>query len=127
MASAFLRRLESNSAYIALVLLSGRTKIRSAKSSHFKETDLMKASSPLLRPSYKTLGLVHSFVSELLEGARLEEITLFVAARNLRTSVAATAKLSASPSPLNAFTPINFPSSDKSGPPEFPGLIGVCV
>jgi hypothetical protein len=27
----------------------------------------------------------------------------------------------------NELTPINRPSSVKSGPPEFPGLIGVCV
>src|SRR5262245_1422454 len=119
MASAFLRRFESDSAYMALVLLSGKTKIRSAKSAHFNETDLIKECSAVVRPSYSTLGSVHPFDSERLA----EEITLFVAARNLRMSVTATAKLSASPFSLNALTPINFPSSDKSGPPEFPGLI----
>lgn len=49
--------------------------------SHFNETDLMKASSALLRPSYTTSGSVHPFVSEWLAGARSEEITLFVAAQ----------------------------------------------
>jgi len=40
----------------------------------------------------------------------------------------ATAKFSPSPpDALKALTPISFPSSLIKGPPELPGLIGVCV
>ena len=42
-------------------------------------------------------------------------------------SLIATAKFSPSPCCLKKLTPISFPPSLISGPPEFPGLIGVCV
>ncbi len=47
--------------------------------------------------------------------------------RNFFTSSTATAKFSPSPLLLKLFMPINVAESEMRGPPELPGLIGVCV
>ena len=91
----------------------------SAMSSQRRDIVRINAVLSLLRPSKIIFAWVQVFWACM---------SLLGFARKARISLAAIAKLrSSAPGVPNEFTPTIFPSSVRSGPPELPGLIGVCV
>src|SRR5262249_39984703 len=113
------RCFKSTSAIKGSLRSSGATKVMSAVSSHCVDTLRMNAVLFWLRPSNSIFGSLQ------LCSAAMPSAWLL---RKALMSLADTAKFNPSPSVArNELIPTILPSSDNSGPPEFPGLIGVWV
>src|SRR5450631_1616308 len=99
----------------------------STKSVQFRSYEAAAPGGSVMRHFFINLG-PHDAFALFFSGAGMAiAVRLACASISKLTAFDDTAKFKPSPSPLKLLTPTMSPSLFINGPPEFPGLIGVCV